>query len=148
MLKKYNKIISAVLTVSIMFSNCSLVSFAHCDEDCTKTNKNGQFVSECCAKDATESFTNLDFSSSTYHCSSLTIGPRMLHLVPIISILQSYFIRDIKLLLNFAHKMSIRQRFMLSSGPDTMSSTYVKTSHLVAPVRSLPINWQVNALKV
>lgn len=52
MLKKYNKIISAVLTVSIMFSNCSLVSFANCDEDCTKTNKNGQFVSECCAEDA------------------------------------------------------------------------------------------------
>ena len=35
-----------------MFSNCSLVSFAHCDEDCTKTNKNGQFVSKCCAEDA------------------------------------------------------------------------------------------------
>ena len=51
-MKNHNKIISGILTVSIMLSNCSLISFAHCDDDCTKTNKNGQFVSECCAKDA------------------------------------------------------------------------------------------------
>ena len=98
-------------------------------------------------KSSAGSFTNFDFSSSAYRCSSLPIGSCMLHLVPIMSILQSCFIRDIKSLLNFVHKISIRSRFMASSDPDTMSSAYAKTSHLVAPVRPLSIERQVNVLK-